>query len=252
MHGFSPSDLLKIWESGSGKSTVEQALLILSAAFLQVPFVTLSTLDIPQRDLFLLRLRELTFGSQIKGLMACPLCGQQLELDFDVRDLPASTVPMPDPEKMISPSTESSFSVNDYDITFRLPNSTDLESLDPAMDATSKRKRLLGACIISARRGDETLTTKELPIEVLNALIEHIGQTNPLTDLSLPAICPTCGHTWETIFDIVSFFWSEINAWSMRLMQEVHTLAMTYGWREADILAMSDWRRQRYLEMIGA
>jgi hypothetical protein len=34
-------------------------------------------------------------------------------------------------------------------------------------------------------------------------------------------------------------------------MREVHTLAAMYGWRETDILAMSAWRRQRYLEMIG-
>jgi hypothetical protein len=34
-------------------------------------------------------------------------------------------------------------------------------------------------------------------------------------------------------------------------MRQVHTLALAYGWREIDILAMSSWRRQAYLEMLS-
>ena len=36
-----------------------------------------------------------------------------------------------------------------------------------------------------------------------------------------------------------------------RLLRQVHTLAMAYGWREIDILSMSALRRQVYLEMLG-
>jgi hypothetical protein len=78
-----------------------------------------------------------------------------------------------------------------------------------------------------------------------------MGQADPLADLTLLATCPACGHNWRILFDIVSYFWDEIQAWGGRLMREVHTLASAYGWRETDILAMSAWRRQRYLEMIG-
>jgi hypothetical protein len=35
------------------------------------------------------------------------------------------------------------------------------------------------------------------------------------------------------------------------MVREVHRMASAYGWREADILAMSAFRRQRYLELIG-
>jgi hypothetical protein len=34
-------------------------------------------------------------------------------------------------------------------------------------------------------------------------------------------------------------------------LNEVHMLAWAYGWREADILAMSSARRQFYLERVG-
>jgi hypothetical protein len=52
------------------------------------------------------------------------------------------------------------------------------------------------------------------------------------------------------LFDIVSFFWTELSAQAKRLLREVHTLARGYGWREADILAMSARRRQLYLDLV--
>jgi hypothetical protein len=61
--------------------------------------------------------------------------------------------------------------------------------------------------------------------------------------------CPTCGHSWHALFDIVAFFWAELASQAKRLLREVHTLARAYGWREADIVSMSARRRQLYLEM---
>jgi len=50
--------------------------------------------------------------------------------------------------------------------------------------------------------------------------------------------------------DIVAFFWEEISAKANRLLEEVHTLALAYGWNEMDILSMSVRRRQFYFEMV--
>jgi hypothetical protein len=76
-------------------------------------------------------------------------------------------------------------------------------------------------------------------------------QADPQADVQLALTCPACGHQWEATFDIASFFWSEIDSWAHRILREVHTLASAYGWREADILAMSPQRRQLYLEMVS-
>jgi hypothetical protein len=76
-------------------------------------------------------------------------------------------------------------------------------------------------------------------------------EADPLTAMQLALSCPECGYQWQTAFDIESFFWSEINAWANRMLHEVHTLALRYGWREMDILAMSPWRRQFYLNMVS-
>jgi hypothetical protein len=52
-------------------------------------------------------------------------------------------------------------------------------------------------------------------------------------------------------FDIVSHLWTELDAWARRMLREVHALAATYGWSEAEILRMSATRRRAYLDLIG-
>jgi hypothetical protein len=63
--------------------------------------------------------------------------------------------------------------------------------------------------------------------------------------------CSSCGHKWEAPFDIVAFFWTEINAAAHGLLREVHALASAYGWTESEILALSPARRRCYLEMVN-
>jgi hypothetical protein len=64
--------------------------------------------------------------------------------------------------------------------------------------------------------------------------------------------CPLCSHSWQALFDIASFFWTEISAHARRLLREVDALARAYGWSEAEILGLSASRRQAYLELIGS
>jgi len=251
MQALSASDLLTIWERGFGRSSVEQALAILDAALPEIPNDILTKIDVVQRDLCLLHLRGLTFGSQYEGLADCPVCHQHLELEFDAGELLNSDSQLPDLETTRSLNSESSFQMNNYFVMFRLPNSMDLKNLNPSIGRMEERQQLLDACVTSAKFIDKPIVVSDLPPEVVNGVVEHMSRSSPLADMTIRVTCPSCGHAWEIIFDIVSYFWSEINAWSTRLIREVHSLALAYGWHERDILAMSAWRRQRYLEMIG-
>lgn len=251
MRALSASDLLEVWEQGRGKTPIEQALVILGFAFPRVPTTDLRQLTIGQRDACLLYLRELTFGSQLKGLADCPACGDRLELMFDARDLRGQTTPLLDSEAIKPMRAESSFNHGAYELTFRLPTSADLTALALQADVNQVQQGLLEACLTSVKKDGETVPANSLPAEVVSTLLEKMEQADPLAELTLAATCPACGHAWRIVFDIVSYFWGEIQAWAARLMHEVHMLASAYGWREADILAMSAWRRQRYLEMIA-
>jgi hypothetical protein len=95
------------------------------------------------------------------------------------------------------------------------------------------------------------MTTEQLPDSVIDSVVEHMAQVDAQADVQLALTCPVCDQQWQATFDIAAFFWSEINAWAHRILHEVHTLASAYGWREADILAISPGRRQIYLDMVS-
>jgi hypothetical protein len=75
--------------------------------------------------------------------------------------------------------------------------------------------------------------------------------SDPQADIHIALSCPLCKSEKKIAFDISSFLWSELNAWAVRTLREVHILASAYCWRETDILAMSPWRRQFYLEVLN-
>lgn len=253
MHPLSASNLLEIWERGLGRTPIEQGLVILGAVFPQAAWESLTRLTVAQRDTALFHLRELTFGAQFKGLAECPACHERLELAFSANDLRSMDLfPNPDFSLPDAPAAVTLFRAKGYEVGFRLPTSADLLNVARLADSEHARQRLLEACVVSARHRKQVVSTGELPPGLIQALIEQIGQAAALANLTISATCPACSHRWEIVFDIVSYFWSEINAWAMRMMREIHVLASTYGWSEADILAMSAWRRQRYLELIGA
>jgi len=246
---FSASDLLAVWERGLSNPPAERALILLRSAFPDAPPASLARLTIGQRDLCLLKLREMTFGTKLNGFAVCPECREQVELDFDSREIVEAGVRFPDFQAEEKASNEFLMDLLGWKLRFRLPTSADMTSL-PA-DAPQAQLKLIEACLLDARHEDQSVQTADLPEEVVIALSERIAREDPFLNISLALKCPVCSHEWQMLFDIVTYFMSEINFWAARLMREVHRLASVYGWREADILAMSAWRRQRYLELIS-
>jgi hypothetical protein len=231
MYSITASALLEAWERGLGQQPIERALTLLAAAYPETPVEALARLSIGQRDAHLLSLREWLFGPTLVSLVNCPNCGERLELNFNVAEI---RVP-----------------VAGYEVQFRHPNSLDLNAVTHCQDVESGRKLLLERCLLRAATNDLTKTVDELPQEVIESLVERMAEADPQADVQLALSCPPCGHGWRAAFDILSFFWSEINVWASRILREVHALASAYGWREADILMMTPWRRQMYLEMIS-
>lgn len=235
MSPFSQRELLTVWDNGHALHPVERALVLSSAACPGSAPSALAELSIGERDAGLLRLRELTFGSRLSALADCPRCGERLELDVDAGHLrlpPQEDAPL-------------SLDTGEYHVEFRLPNSNDLAAISDEADVAAARRKLFDRCATSTGPGTE------VPENVVEAVAAAMAQADPQGDVRLALNCPACGQQWEEIFDIASFFWSEVHAWALRTLRGVHQLAAAYGWSEADILAMSPWRRQIYLELIG-
>jgi hypothetical protein len=105
--------------------------------------------------------------------------------------------------------------------------------------------------VLSAERGGRSASAVELPDEVVQAVAERMEASDPQADVRIALCCPGCGHRWESVFDVLSFFWSEITVWAERTLREVHVLASAYGWREPDVLALGARRRRLYLRLVG-
>jgi hypothetical protein len=249
MRALWASELLEVWEAGFSQPPTERALALLGLGFPETSRDGLAALSIGSRDEKLLRLREGLWGPRMAAVAVCPNCRQKLELSLDSGEM-LSSEQVQDATRQITPG-EIALSIGEFKVTFRLPTSQDLIAMEQA-DPGGCRSLLLDRCLLSARHGDASMNSGELPPDVAEDIVQRMVEADPLADIQLDLTCPSCEHHWHAVFDIVSFLWTEIEVWAWRMLRDVHTLARAYGWAERDILALSPARRQLYLEMVGA
>jgi hypothetical protein len=244
-HFVSAAKLLEVWESGQQQPHADKALTLLAAAYPNTSRENLAALTIGQRDARLISLREKLFGAQLISLTDCPACSERLELSFNVLDI--RTPPGAEPDATFS------LSQSGYELQLRLPNSLDLLELAGCSNTAEMRAKLIEQCVRCVQHQGQAGSVEHLegmPPEVVEAAIERISEADPQADVEVNLVCPFCEHAWQTSFDIVSYLWTEVHAWATQLLREVHLLASSYGWRESDILSMSQRRRRCYLEFL--
>jgi hypothetical protein len=242
-------DLLEGWERGRAACGLTgSALALLCVANPEMPWRTLAELSIGRRDSLLFQLRQQMFGDDLRGLVSCPQCKETLEVDFGVADI---YIPRELDDGEEEALTRFSMQSGEYEIEFRLPNSFDLMALHRATDVAEGQQILFDRVLVNASRGGQTIAVEDLPQDILSLAEDHMEKIDPQADVTLNLQCKACDSRCETLFDIASFLWREVDAWAIARLREVHVLASAYGWREADILAMSLWRRQCYMEMVG-
>ncbi|MGL5803905.1 MAG: phage baseplate protein, partial [Xenococcaceae cyanobacterium] len=86
MRYLAANDILHIWEIGQNQHPLDRALTMLAVAMPDRTTDELARLSIGRRDSLLLRLREITLGQHLVSVAQCPQCGEQLELEMNVRD----------------------------------------------------------------------------------------------------------------------------------------------------------------------
>lgn len=244
MRALTPSALLDAWEQGQGHGPTVRALALLAAADPhQAAWEELSALPLGERDRRLLELREGTLGPRLEAIARCPGCGEALDVELDTRELRAGAE---------TGATEAELSQEGLELHFRLLNSLDLLAAERCGGIGEARRRLAERCLIEARRAGVPVAAAELAEEDVAALSEALAAADPGAELLLELRCPGCERGWWELLDVASFVWAEMEVQARQLLREVHALARAYGWREADVLALSPRRRRLYLEMVGA
>lgn len=236
--------MVRVWEAGVGQHPVDRALTILAAARPEASREELTAHSVGQRDAQLLSVRQRTFGSRMVGVALCPDCGESLEFALEAENIRVS-------QDEVSTDGTYAIATEDYELRFRLPNSLDLAAVARSETLGEGRALLVERCVLECRRNGVDVEVAALPETVVSALSKAFDERDPQADVQLDLACPACGRSWQMPFDILAYLWAEICAQAQRLLHEVHTLARTYGWREADILSMSAIRRQFYLDAAG-
>jgi hypothetical protein len=234
MHPLSPADLLDVWDDAVRERSIDRrAVALLSAACGQSP-EAVAGLSIGSRDRMLLTLREWIFGTRLSFVSNCPSCGEAVEGKVSTTDLATSS--------QSSHERDLTFQAGDVEVAFRLPTTEDLRAIEGARNVPEARDHLLQRCVPNYC---------ELPAQLLESLISHMGEIDSQADIQLSLHCPVCFHDWTAPFDIAHFLWTEVQAWGQRLLREIHTLASRYGWSERDIVMLSPARRQSYLDLVA-
>ncbi len=87
----------------------------------------------------------------------------------------------------------------------------------------------------------------DCPLAQLEAAFDA---ADPLLRAPVTAACPECGHEEEYETDPAGMALNDLIRAQDSLFAAVDALASHYHWTEADILALPEWRRARYVQMI--
>jgi hypothetical protein len=235
MRALAPSDLLLLWERGAGLHAVDRALLALAAAEPERDPDELARLPLGDRDARLLELRRATLGDRVEAVGTCPRCDVRVELELTCGELMAGGDVGPAQWEVEHRGAR---------VTLRTLDSRDaavaaIAGRDGGVEAA--RAALLERAVVEADREFDAAA-------VAAALAGH----DPRAELLLAMTCPECGHAWQPVLDVASFVWAELAGRAERLLGDVHALARAYGWREADVLALSEVRRATYVALAEA
>jgi hypothetical protein len=233
MDALSAAQIVRIWERGTARPPAERALAILAevdpdpAGLPDLPIGVLATR--------LLALREATFGPRFAAVTRCEQCGERLDLEFTATDVRRAGDRDEPPAAAVR--------VGEIELHVRPLTSRDLLAATACADAGAARLAL-------ARRAiSDAIDVEPLAPDLLPALAHHLEALDPDAARTLALSCPACAAQHDHDFDVAAFFWGEIENEALRLLRDVHAIARTYGWGEAEILEMSPLRRRAYLEL---
>lgn len=167
----------------------------------------------------------------------CAGCGARFDFRLDPAALPVQEAGPGFPEAGVD--------VNGQVLRFRLPTGADQEELAERQDlddeaATSWLLRRLACGPRPAGNAAQALA------DAAHAVEAALEQVSPAIVLRVQAACPDCGAPCEVELDPYRVLARQAD----ELLLEVHRIAWHYHWPEADILALPQARRHRYLQLI--
>lgn len=234
--GLSAAQLLEVVDAGADCDAVGRGRILLAAAAPREPDP--NALSLGQRDAHVLALRCSTFGDTLTARVRCPACGVLLTVRIPREHLPPLSAP--GSVELVRDGVR---------VVARAPDGAALAQAAAAFDVVLARAALIRACAAASVDG-VSIDSLTLPDEVLWEVGEALIAAEPTLEMVLPMSCAKCGAEWASALDIVDFFWRELAAASVQLLDDVHELACGYGWSEDQVLRLSARRRREYVNRL--
>ncbi len=190
-----------------------------------------------QRLQALLAMRLASNEHHIGLQSTCTRCGEAMEIALDVRAFAGEPVA----------SRFTWRSADGVELTLRLPRGCDLRHW---MNDASPSHEALAASLIESVDG-VLAGTSTLPLaDLLPSLDDAFEAHDALTALRLQATCPACFHGNTIACNLEALLLDGFARKQAHMLDDVVKLASAFHWREADILALPQWRRAHYLSQL--
>lgn len=234
----SAGELLALWERAAAAAPARRDDALLGALHDDPPA------SLGARNAALLGLRARLFGASQRLRCNCPRCDAVAEFDVDCAALAQALQPPVDADG------PHRLEVAGHRIEFRLPGIADLRA---AGDGDAFVPALLRRCVLRCEAEDgQACAVDALPPGVTEALSRRMEALAPGASVDFDLACPDCGERWSATMDVAQVLWTELQDGAERLLLDVDALARSYGWSEAQVLALSPTRRAAYLQLVGA
>jgi hypothetical protein len=217
------------------------------------------SLVVADRQYLLLRLREATFGEQIRASLVCPWpdCGKKVSIHFSTRDIPIQESQDKGPVYTMTLSAEAAGESGDdsRQIAFRLPTGADQEALSPILAQNEARAltMLLGRCVqrIGPLAHPDEAAIARLSPQARLEIETRMEAVAPRVELMMETTCPDCRREFAAPLDLQRFFFGELKMSGDMLYREIHYLAYHYHWSEREIMDMTRDKRRKYIEVLA-
>lgn len=192
--------------------------------------------SVGERTAALVDLLVLTEGRRCLDLhaaCAAPGCGETFGFELPLDALPK---PLPGPVHIALDGGRS--------VEMRRPLGDDLRRWRSARPATRRdavRMVLDSLCVAGAVEDADA-----------EAVAVALAEVDPLVDFEVQGFCPACETATTIAVDLESLVLARLAGRQRAIEDELHRLALHYGWTEAQSLAVPPARRRRYLDRIDA
>ncbi|MFT3692969.1 MAG: hypothetical protein QM831_07500 [Kofleriaceae bacterium] len=198
------------------------------AACLRVDDEAVWNLTVRDRILLLLGISEMSLAQPIEAHVACA-CGETAVVELATSELAAFVE-----ERASTPLVAG-------ELELRLPTGRD------QLRWTTLRSTNIALDVLA-----DLVVTGELTDTLVPAVDQVLAHADPLIEFAVETSCTKCNAALSKDIDLERIALVRLRNARRILLEQVHAIASTYHWTEAEISTLPAWRRAEYAALVRA